>query len=155
MIAASVKSYLEGHHIPYTTLSHVYTSTSLETAEATHLSGEHIAKAVLLQDGSDYLLAVLPATHRIDLRQLRRSYNELLELANEDELGRLFSDCDPGAVPPLGEAYGVKVLVEDSLFDADELYFEAGDHQNLVHVTGMGFHGLQPHAEHGSFSRHI
>jgi len=78
-------------------------------------------------------------------------------LATESEVKKLFSDCEPGAVPPIGSAYGIKTIWDPhtSLGRLDEVYFEAGDHEHLVHVSGEQFHELMAPATRGVFSRHL
>ncbi|HYZ32617.1 MAG TPA: YbaK/EbsC family protein, partial [Crenalkalicoccus sp.] len=68
------------------------------------------------------------------------------------EIARLFDDCELGAVPPIGAAYGVPVLVDESLDGAAELYFEGGDHRTLVHVGGAAFRALTKDARRARFS---
>ena len=75
-----------------------------------------------------------------------------LEPATEEEIATLFKDCEPGAVPPLGPAYGVETLLDEALASLDEVYFEAGDHEQLVHVNGEGFRNLLRGVRHGYFS---
>lgn len=36
----------------------------------------------------------------------------------------IFHDCEPGAVTALGAAYGLKVVLDDSLASEPEIYFE-------------------------------
>ena len=69
----------------------------------------------------------------------------------------LFNDCDPGAVPPIGAACGIKTIWDPntSLGQLDDIYFEAGDHDHLIHVSGEQFHELMASAERGQFSQHI
>ena len=68
-----------------------------------------------------------------------------------------FNDCDPGAVPPIGEACGIKTIWDPttSLGQLVDIYFEAGDHNHLIHVSGEQFHALMASAERGQFSQHI
>jgi hypothetical protein len=73
-------------------------------------------------------------------------------LATEDEAAALFPDCDPGAVPPIGTAYGLGSLVDESLDGKPEIYFEGGDHQTLVHVSGDAFRKLMENVPHGRIS---
>jgi len=61
----------------------------------------------------------------------------------------------PGAVPPLGQAFGIETIVDESLFDRDEIYFECGDHCRVVHVTGRDFQKLMADASRGRFSHRI
>ena len=69
-----------------------------------------------------YLLAVVPSTHRIDLGTLQSLAGTRLGLASETEIGEVVSDCDFGAVPPVGAAYGADVILDDSLNDVPEVY---------------------------------
>ena len=58
---------------------------------------------------------------------------------NVMKLGELFADCKPGAIPPVGAAYGIKTYWDEELGTRAEVYFEAGDHQTLVHMSGADF----------------
>ncbi len=43
--------------------------------------------------------------------------------------------------------------MDDSLLNAPDVYFEAGDHEDLVHLSGVEFLSLLAGARHGRFSR--
>jgi Ala-tRNA(Pro) deacylase len=75
-----------------------------------------------------------------------------LSLATEDKLGRLFEDCEPGAIPPIGAAYGVPVILDESVCGATDLFFEGGDHRSLVHISSEAFQRLTKNARRARFS---
>ncbi len=154
-IAPTLREYLDHCGTPYELLQHAYTSDSLHTAGAAHIPGDQLAKSVVLEDEYGYLLAILPASHHVELGVLHARFNRMLGLATERELGTLFPDCEEGAIPPLGRAYGVDVVVDDSLAWQPDIYFEAGDHTALVHVSGEAFQELLGDAEQGAISRHL
>jgi Ala-tRNA(Pro) deacylase len=156
-ISATLERYLEGRRLRYELVSHPLTGSSSETAQATHVSGNRIAKTVVLRDGDGgdgYLLAVIPASHHLDLEMLGIWLGRPVALATEQEIGRLFPDCDLGAIPPLGDAYGLDVVADDALAALDEVCFEGGDHRSLVKVAGAQFRELMAGARHGRFSTH-
>ncbi len=136
-IAPRLQDYLAEHQIAYEVLAHTRTMTSATTAQAAHLPGRSVAKAVVVADENGrYAVAVLPATAHVQLTRLERELHESgLHLAAEPELGKLFPDCALGAIPALGEAYGLPTIVEEELVAQPDVFFEAGDHQHLVHVT--------------------
>ena len=101
-IAKRLKEFLDGAGIPYELVSHPRTMTSAESAQAAHISGERLAKSVVIHHEMGHLLAVVPSTHRIDLGTLQDLAGTRLGLAAETEIGALFADCDLGAVPPVG-----------------------------------------------------
>ena len=154
-IAITLKEFLDEHGVDYRVVRHPHTSSANRTAEAAHVPGDHLAKAVVLEEEGKYFLAALPATHRLKLGNLHRSLGELIGLATESEVAELFEDCEPGAVPALGSAYGIETLLDDALATQDEVYIEAGDHESLIHMTGKSFRDLLGQVRHGAFSAHI
>lgn len=154
-IAISLQEYLDSNGIDYDVLPHARTDSSISTAKASHISPDDMAKAVIVEDEGGYLMSVIPATHQLELELLSRQLQRRLELAGEDELARLFVDCEVGAIPPVGEAYHMDVIVDDSLKDRADVYFEAGDHTDVIHVRGQDFQKLMQHARHGHFSRRV
>lgn len=151
-MAETLTKYLHAQDIPYDLLHHPHTATSIEAAQAAHVPGDWVAKTVLLEDDDGYVMAVLPATHRIDLGELHRQMHRRLGLATEAELSSLFVDCEVGAVPPIGRVYGIDTIVDDSLAEQAEIYFDAGDHEQLVHVSGEVFGSLLGDVEYARFS---
>ena len=154
-IAMTVKEYLDTNGVHYDLVRHPYSVNTTQAAENAHISGEKIAKGVVLHDYHGYLMAVIPATHRIEINKMREQYCRHLSLADEFELSHLFNDCKVGAVPPVGKAYDVEVVFDDQLNMYDDIYFEAGDHSELVHVSGKDFRHLMGDVQHGQISRHI
>jgi Ala-tRNA(Pro) deacylase len=154
-VAATLQYYLERWGIDYDVVPHPPSTSSLETAEAAHVSGEKLAKCVLTEDYQGYLMVVVPASHQVEFERLDDELDRRLSLASEEELGEIFSDCELGAIPPLGEAYGVDVALDESLADCDEVYFEAGNHTELIHMSGESFRDLMAGAERGRFSCHL
>jgi Ala-tRNA(Pro) deacylase len=153
-VAGTVGRYLWEHSISYDAIEHEPTSTSGETAQASHVSGDAIAKAVLIKAKDGYILAVVPATHRVRLGELGACVNRTVGLATEREASLLFSDCALGAIPPVGDAYGVEAIVDYKLDQLPDVYFEGGDHCTLIHVTHDQFAQLMVTARHGHFSEH-
>ena len=154
-IAKRLKQHLDAEGVPYTTVAHPRTTTASETAEAAHVPGDSVAKTVVIHHEEGYLLAVVPSSHRVDLTTLQELLDRRLGLASEREIDTLFDDCDSGAVPPVGTAYGLPMVLDNSLNGCSEIWFEGGDHRTLVQVTGPDFDRLMQGARHASFSHHV
>jgi Ala-tRNA(Pro) deacylase len=153
-IAARVQHYLDDCGVDYEILEHARTMTSMRTAEAGHISGERLAKGVLLKSDGGYCIAVLPASCHLRLGEVQGCLRQPVGLATEAEVGQLFADCELGAVPPIGGPYGLEMIIDDSLTEQPDVYFEAGDHTSLIHVNASAFQRLTADAQHGRFSRH-
>ena len=154
-IAITLKEYLEHQHIDFDVIEHRQTDSTLETCEAAHIPGDRMAKSILLEDDDSYLMAVIPATHRLQLDHLNETTGRQLELAREDELVEAFADCELGAVPPTGEAYGIRTIVDAHLITQPDIYFETGDHTKLIHVSGKQFRELVDASTAEGISRHL
>ena len=151
-IALTLERYLDTKHVKYDVIAHAPTNSSMQTAQACHIPGDRLAKAVLLRDEVGYALAVLPASHHIRLSELRRQFGDDVDLATEGEIADLFEDCVRGAIPAVGECYGLDTVVDDSMDEQPEVYFEGGDHATLVHMSHAQFAGLTATSRHGCFS---
>ena len=151
-VARKLASYLDRSGVEAEVVAHRRTATAARTARVSHLAADRLAKGVLLRDGAGYLLAVLPASHHVDLDAVERLCGRRVTLADEEEIGRLFPDCEFGAVPPVGAAYGLPAIVDDVLAGQPDVYLEAGDHLNLLHLRGEQFAGLMQDVQHGRFS---
>jgi Ala-tRNA(Pro) deacylase len=154
-IAPTLQHYLASKNVQYDVIPHEPTASSARTAEACHISGNCLAKAVVLRRDGGYLLAVLPASHHLHLTDLRDALGENIEMAKESEIDKLFHDCAHGAVPAVGQCYGLPLLVDDSIEAAPDVYMEAGDHQTLIRMSHSQFTDLMAQATHGRFSEQM
>ena len=95
-IAKTVQWFLDSHDISYEVLHHPHSRNSSETADAAFIWEDQLAKTVLLEDELGYVMAIVPASHHLDLHKLYAQLHRKLELATEGELSDLFPDCEPG-----------------------------------------------------------
>jgi Ala-tRNA(Pro) deacylase len=151
-ISVRLRQYLDSQGVSYDAVPHPRATTSAGSAHAAHVPGANVAKPVVVHHEDGYVLAVVPSTHRVELGALQDILGRQPGLATEAEIARLFDDCELGAVPPIGAAYGVPVLVDEILDGAAELYFEGGDHSTLVQVRGDAFQTLTKDARRARFS---
>jgi Ala-tRNA(Pro) deacylase len=147
-IALTLQKYLAHKGIAYDLLPHRHTDTSLNSATSAHIPADKLAKSVILEDESGYVMAVIPANRHVKIGKLNQVLNRHMGLATEPELQQLFADCDPGAIPPVGEAYGIDTVIDDSFNNCPDVYFEAGDHEDLIHLKGTSFRKLMKHTQH-------
>ena len=150
-IAPQLRQYLDEAKADYDIVDHRPTQSALDSARSANIPAERVAKAVLLDtEEEDHLLAVVPADRKVELSELRSELGRKPRLSNEAEIGKLFRDCEVGALPPVG--YGITTIIDDSLDRQPDVYFEAGDHKSLVHMNRDQFSKLTRDARHGQFS---
>lgn len=143
---------LVSRRISFQRLPHRRTYTANRMAQALHVKGRAVAKTVLLKTGQGHMLAVLPATHLIDLEQLREDLRDpRIELAQEDEMDRLFPDCERGAVPPFGSLYQVPTIMDDSLAQDENIVFEGPNHEQAFRMSLHDYETVEQ-PRHGRFA---
>lgn len=119
-----IRDYLQSSHVWFETLLHAPAPSATKLARVVHVPGHCVAKGVLVRVEGTYVLAVLPATSRIDLARLGAVLSAReVEIASEDEVERVFGNCERGALPPFGRLYGLTTLVDTSLGGGSEIVF--------------------------------
>jgi Ala-tRNA(Pro) deacylase len=140
MIGEALKKYLDGNRVKYVTIKHSPAFTAMEVAAAAHVPGKELAKTVIVKLNGRMAMAVLPASHRIVFDMLTQATGtRRAELTDELEFAALFPECEPGAMPPFGNLYGMDVLVADTLAEDEEIAFNACSHSELVRMPYKEF----------------
>ncbi len=153
-IAPTLVKQLARHGISYDTITHTYSNSSLHAAHSANIPAEKMVKTVILEDDQGYVMALVPANHYVKINEVNMFLNRRMGLATETELKHLFTDCEPGAIPPVGEPYGMTTVVDDSLDNCNDVYIEAGNHTELLHLSGSAFRQLVEHSRHASICVH-
>jgi Ala-tRNA(Pro) deacylase len=151
-IASTLKSYLDAHSVHFEMVEHAHTESAIDSAKSAHIPPHHMAKAVVLEDDDGYIVSVVPSNNRLNLGWVNEELERDLKLATESALKSLFRDCATGAIPALSEAYGLKVIWDDQLKHASDIYIEAGDHEHLIHLRGEDFRQLMERLPHSVIS---
>jgi Ala-tRNA(Pro) deacylase len=152
-IANTLIDYLKTNGITYDLVEHAHSATARGSARAANLPAHQVAKAVVLRDDAGYVLSVLPASHSLEIDWVNEELNRKLVKASEDEFAKLFVDCEPGAVPAFGEAYGIQVIWDDDLKYTADVYIEAGDHEHLIWLDRKDFKKLMSSLPHTIISK--
>jgi Ala-tRNA(Pro) deacylase len=142
-IPASIEAFLGDRGVRYTRLEHPVAYTAQEEAAVSHVPGREWAKTIVCFANEEPILAVLPADFTVDEARLRSLTGaRTLRLARESEFARLYPECEPGAMPPLGTLYGQRVFVEKSLTADPEIVFNAGTHTDAIRMRYSDFEAL-------------
>ena len=151
-ISARLKTHLDENKIAYVPCRHPLSYTAQGTAATLHVPGTEVAKTVVVRAGTQTCLAVLQASRHLDLEKLGQLVGQPVRLATEPEMLEIFPDCELGAMPPLGEMYGLPVYVDEALTKDKEIVFNAGTHEDAIRLSFADFERLaQPKI--GPFAR--
>lgn len=139
-ISNKLSELLKEKNVDYEVLHHPVTYTAQETAASVHRPGREVVKSVILTDGSACAMAVVDAPHQVDLNKFAGlSGMENPSLAGESKIRELFPECEPGAMPPFGNLYGIQVFVDSHLEKDDTITFNAGSHFEAIRMKYADF----------------
>jgi Ala-tRNA(Pro) deacylase len=116
-----------------------------------------VAKTVLLRADHDYryIVAVLPATHRIDFDRLSEFLGGTnVALATEEEIAERCPDCEFGVLPPFGSHYGAETIVDEALSKDEYISFEGESHTEAIRMKYSDFYDYE-HPLVARFAYHL
>jgi Ala-tRNA(Pro) deacylase len=143
MPVAKLRELLDRENVKYVTISHSMAYTAQEIAASAHIPGREIAKTVMVKLDDRMVMAVVPATARVELDLLREIAGaETVALASEDDFKTLFPECATGAMPPFGHLYGMELFADRTLAEDEEIAFNAGSHAELIRMAYSDFERL-------------
>lgn len=153
-IAPTLVKEMSRHDVTYDVIKHDYAYSSLQAARLAHIPSSQMIKPVILEDDQGFVMALIPANQYVKINELNMVLNRKMGLATEAELKHVFTDCDQGAIPPVGEAYGMTTVVDCNLDDCNDLYFDSGNHTDLLHVSASSFRRLLENSRHAHICVH-
>jgi Ala-tRNA(Pro) deacylase len=147
LMPARLKSALDREHVSYSAIPHAPACGGQYAASIMHVHGREVAKTVVLRmkngtvvhDGEDMLLAVLPASFRINLGKLAAAVQCRVELVDEDECNTLFPDCEGGVFLAFGELYDLPVYMDEALAADPYIVLSAGIKCESVRLRSADF----------------
>jgi Ala-tRNA(Pro) deacylase len=143
MPTTKLKEFLDAHGVAHCIIPHPLAFTATSVAGAAHIHGKEMAKTVVVNLDGHLAMAVVPATRKVDLELLRQAAGAVsAKLADEREFIGDFPECEPGAMPPFGNLYGMRVFVESHLAADEQIAFNAGSHTELISMAYKDFERL-------------
>ena len=146
MPAKLLREFLDANKVRYVTITHSTAYTAQEIAALTHTKGRDMAKTVIVKLDDVLAMAVLPATHHVDLGVLKDATRaNSVTLATEPAFRSRFPGCETGAMPPFGNLFNMQVFVDESLSKEKEIAFSAGSHNEVTRMSYDDFaHLVRP-----------
>lgn len=150
-----VEDYLREQGVWFERHVHAPAYTAQELAAEEHTPGANVAKAVIVRADGEYVMVVLPASHKLDMRKLAAALNcDACRLAEEEEMADLFPDVEIGSEPPMGNLYDITTVVDSHLAEDEQILFAAGSHRDAIAMDFADYERLvHPHV--ADVSAHI
>ncbi len=135
-----LETFFREHDVAFDVEEHPPAFTAQRVAAVEHVPGRTFAKVVIARADGQLVMLVLPAPKMVDLAKAAALLSrEDVHLVPEWEFAPTFPDCQPGAMPPFGNLYGVPVYVDAELARAERIVFQAGTHTLTMSVAYADF----------------
>jgi Ala-tRNA(Pro) deacylase len=138
-----IADHLQRQQVAFEALPHPPAFTAQQLAKCLRVPGAQVAKGVLLWGPTGPMLAVLPATHRVETDRLVDLLGGPVRLATVEEAAATFRDCEWGVVPPFGALYGLPTLLDEALSPEAPLVFEGHTHVEAIRMRCRDFERLE------------
>lgn len=130
-----IKELLRNNDVSYKEFHHKKVLTSGEAAKARGTRIDQGAKSLIMMSSDRELIdVVVPADKRVHLRKVKRFINSKnVSLVHPDEVLRA-TDCEVGSVPPFGNIFSIRVLLDREFVNKKEMAFSAGTHYDSLMI---------------------
>jgi Ala-tRNA(Pro) deacylase len=146
MIPEKIEAHLREHHTGFQHRWHRRAVSAQRLAAAEHVAGRKIAKPIIVDLGGQLAIAVVSASHRVNLAALEEATGAPARMVPESQFATLFQPCEPGAEPPLG-MFGLPIYVDTELAHQPTLVMRGGTHEDTIEIdtqSWMRCEGARP-----------
>lgn len=136
-IVRNVIRLLDERSIPYRLVDHepVYTSEQASRVRGFPLKSGVKAMALRTAEGR-YLLALMPADRKVDLRKIKElEHSRKVSLASPEDVLAV-TGCEIGSAPPFGHRTPLKTYIDQTIFNNDTVNFNIGSHSQSIRMKG-------------------
>ena len=151
-ISQSIIEFIQQHGVQYTVLSHDVTRTLEATADSINAPYAKMLRAVIMSDGEQHIMAVLPVTHVLDFKAIQSKVGKEIHVSSYRDFSDKFTCCEHGSVPPIGQPFELPIFVDHSVAQLDEVYLEPGSHTVALKMSGSDYVNLVGRQNFGHFA---
>ncbi len=153
-LAARLEQYLARKGIAYTDLPIDRADNLDEAVSSSAKPQSRFVQASLLIDVSGAVMAVHRLDSSLDVEAIQKLTKRRLQPLTARQASRLFDDCDPGFIPPVGAAYTLPVLVDEDVPKAGPVLLSGGTAHGLLEMDGRDLERALAGAREGRLVLH-
>ncbi len=137
-IPAKTKKYLEKRLAKYEPLAHRTVYTAYDTAQTLRRELKDIAKSLVVAADKAYIIVVVPAHMKIDLKKLKSALKaKKVSIPDEKVLVKIFKT--KASVTAFGGLHKIEVLADKSLLKTKDAIFSAGNFTDSIRMKVKDF----------------
>ncbi|MFA5076323.1 MAG: YbaK/EbsC family protein [Patescibacteria group bacterium] len=150
MINKKVINYLQKQKVSFDVLDHKTVFTAYDLAQTLKEDLKKIAKTLLIKADKDYIVVILPAHYRLDLKKLKKVLKaQKVEIPKEKLMIKVLK-IKTGGLTPFGNLHQLETWVDKSLLKTQKMIMNAGSFNQSLRMKVKDFIKMEE-AKLGSF----
>jgi Ala-tRNA(Pro) deacylase len=138
-IPSKVKTYLDKHGVDYEEVVHKTVYTAFDAAQTLKKELKEIAKNLLVQVDKTYVLVVVPADKKIDLKKVKKAFRaKKISIPNEKLMIKVLK-IKPGAVSSFGKLHQLETVIDKAMLKTKKAVFSTGSFTDSVFMKVKDF----------------
>ncbi len=149
VVVQKIKDLLEKNGVWFETFEHRPVRTSEEAARIRPgYSLKQGAKAIIVRIKAKggvrfYSMLVLPGDMRFDSEKVKELLGAKdIRFATEEEIKQITGGVETGGVPPFGNLFNLRVIVDPELFKNEKIIFNAGDRRFSIAMKSNDYRNI-------------
>ncbi|MCX6740606.1 MAG: YbaK/EbsC family protein [Candidatus Parcubacteria bacterium] len=147
-IPKQITNYLDKRDAKYAIVTHKKVYTAYDAAQTLKKKLDEIVKNLLIKTDKGFVLVLLPASKRLDLKQLKKLMNskgkgvKTVEIPKEGAMVRLLK-VKPGALSAFGRLHALEVYMDKNLRKVKKAIFSSGSFTESFEMAMKEFEKLE------------
>jgi len=147
-VPKQIINYLDKRGAKYAIVTHRKVYTAYDAAQTLKKKLDEIAKNLLVKTNKGFVLVLLPASKRLDLKKLKKLMNakgkgiKKVEIPKEGVMVRIFK-VKPGALGAFGSFHDLEVYMDKNLQKVKKAIFPTGSFTDSVEMALKEFEKLE------------
>lgn len=154
-LTSRLGKYINAHAVQCQLIHHARSRDLSHSVLLAQAVPESTVKAHLVLDRSGPAVLVVPFQTRPNVDALNAYASRNFQLIDDEQAGRLFTDCDHGHVPVLAQAYDLPLYVDEAIFSLDEVFASSGCANTLLRLSQSSVRAVMRDANKGLFAQRL
>jgi len=134
MIPKKIINYLEKNKISYEIIPHKTVYTVFDKAQTLKKKISEIAKTLLIKADKNFILTVLPAHLKVDLKKLKKNLKvKKIAISKENVIKKILK-LKPGTQTPFASLHHLRVLIDKKIFKNPKIIVGGGSYTESLRV---------------------
>ncbi|MBC7073960.1 YbaK/EbsC family protein [Candidatus Parcubacteria bacterium] len=154
MLSKKILNFLEKSRAKYKVLNHRTVYTAFDKSQTLKVSPKIVGKTLILKAQKELIFVLISADKNLDLDKIKKKLKTKdVKLATEKEIIKKIKGVKVGAIPPFGNLWKIKTLIDNSFKKQKKMIINGGDWTVSIEISPKELQKIVPDLIWGNFSK--